>query len=511
MLVFVEGIDSVARVWLLIGTVFALVIGAGFWRSVAQDSVPPRHPERPVVLAPVSGASPFSPDCFGPTTGTNFFNSAVEPSVAVDPQNSNHLIGVWQQDRWSNGAATGILTGVSFDHGQTWTISIASLSQCSGGTFQRASDPWISISPNGTAYQSALGTNISSLTTTGVLVSRSSDGGMTWSSPITVDGSSGSDKESITADPTDSNYIYAVWDETDIANLQPAAFSRSTDGGVTWEPAVTIYDPGVDAFTSGNQIAVLPSGTLLDVFISGSDGQPDQIAIVRSTDQGATWSVPTIVATDDDIGIVNSKTQQGIRVGGFHTVAVDMASGSVYIAWDDARFSGNQRDGIALSKSLDGGSTWSAPVQVNQAPNVQAFTPSVAVGVGGAVAITYYDFRKDTDNVNSLLTNYWRIVSQDGGNTWRETPVAGTFDMLAGPRNPGAGGYFLGDYQALTAAGGEFVPFFVTTNPSGSSIPSSVFALPRARSGDTSSTGRIEINRHPRPFTRHTDRHSKPA
>jgi len=50
----------------------------------------------------------------------------VEPSVAADPLNSNHLIGVWQQDRWSTGAATGIVSGVSFDHGQTWTTSIAS-------------------------------------------------------------------------------------------------------------------------------------------------------------------------------------------------------------------------------------------------------------------------------------------------------------------------------------------------------------------------------------------------
>jgi hypothetical protein len=84
--------------------------------------------------------------------GTNFYNLAVEPSAAVDPQNSNHLIGVRQQDRWSNGEATRILNGASFDHGQTWSISIAAMSQCSGGMFQRASDPWGSISPNGVAY-----------------------------------------------------------------------------------------------------------------------------------------------------------------------------------------------------------------------------------------------------------------------------------------------------------------------------------------------------------------------
>ena len=104
------------RILLFIGMVFALATGSGLLRSAAQDVRLPWQPEGLGNPARVSGASPFTSDCFGPTTGTNFFNSAVEPSVAADPLNSNHLIGVWQQDRWSTGAATGIITGVSFDH-----------------------------------------------------------------------------------------------------------------------------------------------------------------------------------------------------------------------------------------------------------------------------------------------------------------------------------------------------------------------------------------------------------
>jgi hypothetical protein len=56
---------------------------------------------------------------------------------------------------------------------------------------------------------------------TAILVSKSSDGGDSWSEPITLarDPSGAApflfnDKESITADPNDANSVYAVWDRT---------------------------------------------------------------------------------------------------------------------------------------------------------------------------------------------------------------------------------------------------------------------------------------------------------
>ena len=74
------------------------------------------------------------------------------------------------------------------------------------------------------------------------------------------------DKNSITADPTDARYVYAVWDRLALAGGGPAMMARTTDGGVTWEAATVIYDPGVRSQTIGNQIVVLPNGTLVNVF-----------------------------------------------------------------------------------------------------------------------------------------------------------------------------------------------------------------------------------------------------
>jgi hypothetical protein len=463
--------------------------------SKAQDRRPSPHLPS-IIPSTVSGISPYPSGCQGQQAGIDYINSAVEPSVAVDPTNPQHLIGVWQQNRWSNGAADGISTAVSTDGGATWSHTSAAFSKCTEGSFIRASDPWVTISPNGIAYQIAV-VETTPGTPSGILVSRSDTGGFSWGAPITItQDSNGDDKESITADPTDSNYVYAVWDLTNVGNSQPAWFSRTSDGGATWESPHQLYYPG-NGYSSANQIVVLPNGTLVDVFILGPpNSSTSYVAILRSSDHGDTWTDPYIVSTNESINVVDSRTQAAIRTGiGFPSAAVDPSSGTIYVTWEDARFSQNQRDGVALSKSTDGGITWSTPVQVNRVPAVQAFDPTVAVGAGGAVAITYYDFRQATTDVTTLPTNFWQIVSSDGGNAWRESPVAGPFDMLRAVRSGIA--YFLGDYGALAASGPNFVPFFVATNPAPSPSPSSIFSSPRERQGGTGWNGHIEINRNP--------------
>ena len=82
----------------------------------------------------VSAPTPFAPGCEGtPVNGTLYANAEVEPYVAANPLNPSNLIGVWQQDRWSNGGSKGLLTGASFDGGRTWTRSMAAFSRCTGG------------------------------------------------------------------------------------------------------------------------------------------------------------------------------------------------------------------------------------------------------------------------------------------------------------------------------------------------------------------------------------------
>jgi hypothetical protein len=105
----------------------------------------------PFLLGPleqVSGESPFvgcTADNVDAQSGTVFMHSEVEPWIDVNPANTQNIVGIWQQDRWSNGGARSLLAGVSFDGGDNWTspVIIPGIAKCVGGIYDRSTDPWL--------------------------------------------------------------------------------------------------------------------------------------------------------------------------------------------------------------------------------------------------------------------------------------------------------------------------------------------------------------------------------
>jgi len=215
----------------------------------------------------------------------------------VDPTNPAHLVGAWQQDRWSNGGANGIGVAVTLDGGATWSTDTPRIGRCAGwaasADYQRASDPWVTIAADGTVFLAALAFDSMS-SRNAMLASRSTDGGATWSDPAVLiaddDPDVFNDKGSIAADLSDPGRVYAVWDRLtgqthpdQPVGTGPTWFARTTAGA--WEPARAIFEPGLDAQTIGNVIVGLPGGTLVDVFDlitqTSSHTPSNMLAVIR--------------------------------------------------------------------------------------------------------------------------------------------------------------------------------------------------------------------------------------
>jgi hypothetical protein len=151
----------------------------------------------------------------------------------------------------------------------------------------------------------------------------------------------------------------------------------------------------------------------------------------------------------------------GLRTGDTVPMFAVAADGTLYATWQDVRFSNGKRTDVLVTTSRDEGQTWSTPVKANDTPvgAQDAFTPTIAVDAKGRVGILYYDLRDDTSTKDgAFMTAEWFTTSTDGGRTWSASRrVTPTFDHAAAAQ---AGGYFLGDYQGLDAAGTSFQPFF---------------------------------------------------
>ena len=433
----------------------------------------------------VTGASPFPPGCdAAPVTGVSYVGAEVEPMIAIDPQDPSHMIGAFQQDRWSDGGARGLRSAWSFDGGLSWSLTQAAFSHCTGGSaanggaYARASDPWVTIGPDGIAYQVAIGFNGATFapgSSSAVLASRSTDGGRSWSAPATliVDGSAYfNDKESITADSQVPGIAYAVWDRLAANGNGPAYLSRTRDAGLTWDAARPIYDPGGHNQTLNNQVIVAPlaAGSSRGVFdfftefdVDAGNTITTRLAVVRSADGGSTWSPAMRIADTHAVGAYDPQKpartlRDGANLGSFAAVP----GGQLVAVWQDSRFSAGAIDGIAFSRSQDGGVTWSPPLRVNRVPAAQAFLPAVTVRPDATIGVLYYDMRSDTPDPGTLLVDAWLATSTDGV-TWNEVHVAGPFDFDAAP--VAEGGMFIGDYQGIASTSGDFTAFYAQTHP----------------------------------------------
>ncbi len=473
------------------GAALALVCPAAFAADYSADA--------PVVASPPT--SPLLDPCpFQPETAAqeNFKDTEVEPLVAVNPTDPDNVVGVFQEDRWSDGGAHGLLAAVSFNGGASYVNQWPEFSACSDKTetaffehLPRATDPWVSFDAAGRAYQVGLPIGDGSLAgESAITTSHSDDGGLTWSDPVDVtrqndpSGAIFLDKQSITADPYHANRAWTTWIQGNLPgenisfNKLAHAYSyrgtpmssSTTDGGQTWSRPQAMTNANI--YAQGNQIVVEPDGTLIDiqaVLFKGAGIQPNPngvyMAVMRSIDNGRHWSSPSKIAPLGTVGV--EADGRPLRVGDYlPDLAVDPATGVLYATWADGL--GGATNKIVLSRSTDGGRKWSAPAVVSHHPAAQSFNHAVTVGNDGELAVLYYDDARNDDTTPGIPTDVYLRHSADGGRTWSTPQLLTSFDFANAPV---ARGHFVGDYQGLTPIGGnDLLAFFgvagSTTNSS---------------------------------------------
>jgi BNR repeat-like domain len=373
--------------------------------------------------------------------------------------NGNTIVSAFQQGRYQNfGGSSDNGFATSTDGGTTWTTgSLPSLTVLSGGTVPRASDPAVAYDAKHNVWLIAsLPVYPTGKATQPMLVSRSTDGGLTWNNPITFGPTySKPDKTWLSCDntPTSPFYgnCYAEWDNNGAGDI--VYFAVSSDGGLTFGTPV---QPSGGPADFGMQPLSQPNGTVIAV---GADAFDSNIVAVTSTDGGATFTKNVTVTN-----ITFHHADGLLRDLVLPTSAVD-AAGKVYTVWQDCRFNSPCNANSMVMSTTTDGVTWSAVTRIpigglGSIPDV--FLPGLAVepGTSGSTAhlgLTYYFYPQATCGVKTCQLEEGYISSHDGGATWSAPiTVAGAMNNTWFPNTNQ--GFMPGDYESLAFVNGKALP-----------------------------------------------------
>ena len=293
------------------------------------------------------------------------------------------------------------------------------------------------------------------------------------------------------------DHVYAMWSVFNSSTTK-IRIAVSRDRGQTFSKPVTVTAPSQ---TGPSNTYIYPSvdaaGTLYIAFASFPQPAKTDTAtlyVSHSSDDGQTFAPFVPAATVDTLpapSLPNTTFRDGITE---NFTASPTYPGHLYLTYEN--WDGTQMD-VKFTQSTDGGSTWSAPVTVNDNTDAAGvptdqFQPSVAAGPGGAVAVAFYDRRQACPNDPSILpadrgrTNFCIDVSlqayKDSGSHSGAVPVGGNARITNfswDPQQPGqsVGGLsqlpcadancavgFIGDYFGLAVSGHNIYALFVSTH-----------------------------------------------
>ncbi len=392
---------------------------------------------------------------------TNQTSTQSENSIFINPMNAEAVLQSNNSTTQPFSTIYGANSFMSNDAGSTWGGSLLG----AGGS--NSGDPTTAISLSGRYYVGYIHSN------GGQGVSYSTNQGETWTSVLVAPGPPGYnsllDKNHMWIDnsptsPHEGN-LYNAWTNFGGTNNNQIEVSRSTDEGLTWSTPVNISS-AVNAgnHNQGVNIQTGPNGEVYVLWILYDNWPSDEkaLALAKSLDGGATWE-PAVRIHNNIRGIRNTGVGKNMRVNGFPTMAVDISDGpfrgNIYVSWANIGTpginSGNDADAYVM-KSTDGGTTWGTPVKVNQDPSglgKKHYFPWITCDpINGNLSVIYYDDR----NVSSTQCEVYVSNSIDGAATWWDVKVS---DVSFTPSPiPGLASGYMGDYLAIQARDGWVYP-----------------------------------------------------
>ena len=360
------------------------------------------------VLYPQYGGVPGCPTCYSPTMilqmssdhGQNFASPIViypagstsyqvDAQIAIDPVDGRTVYASWLQNNKSD-----IVVAKSVDFGANWSVVTAD--HTNAGTDKpilavRGQDVYVSYDHTQTAYVAYSHNGGASFTQ--VKINQNAKLGWSLAGGGTV---------------TPNGNVYFSWDGYEQnggakgnVNLY---VSKSSDGGATWTTKlldVSKAPPDCSAFDCGwaflgAAIAMTSdvNGNLYTLWNAGSvDKGPERIYFAKSTDGGNTWSSKADV----------SKAPQGSHHA-FPAIAAT-GNGDVRISWMDARAAngGMDRWNVYFRSSTNGGATWGSEVDLSTFVADPALTSYVFTDGFRFPFGDYFEMDVDEQGTNHLI------------------------------------------------------------------------------------------------------------
>ena len=331
----------------------------------------------------------------------------------------------------------------STDSGKTW------LRQKLTSQFGVWGDPVVDVDDSGNFFFFHLSRTINFLDR--IVCQKSFDGGVTYTQESFAGLNSPKDQDKHwCAIDRNTDHIYLTWTQfdhygsSDTLDSSVILFSKSLDGAKTWSVPLRISYHAGDCVDEGHTVegavpAVGPNG---EIYVSWAG--PRGIVFSKSSDYGDTW-LPRETHVDSMPGSWAFSVPGIFRANGFPITKCDTSGGpyhgTIYINWSDQR-NGPDDTEIWLRKSVDGGSTWSPRIRVNNdtTQTHQFFTWMDIDQRTGYLYFIFYDRR----NYNDAKTDVCMAISTDGGETFTNEIISES------PFLPDSN-IFFGDYTNITA------------------------------------------------------------